>query len=693
MRAPTGQATVPGAPVDPAIISSSFAKPKPSESTSAKKENAPTAAPAELPKPSAAKDISASIPTAGKPGEKSAPPNQAVKPTVPAAIPPTPRAANNEGGATATVEKDVHAAFREFNKSEKLRVQEQQRSLARRDKAVKLNDLKKFAQNFKLTTEVPADLLPILARDEVKQREIKEKAKKHAEETKSTPPRSTATSAAATPADTKSKPSAARNDSGPTSPLATAERQPPQQRSRQSSTNMPGPGKGAPPHMQTGGHRQPGHLGQRLAMNTNMNRGGPPHHPGPIPDMRAHHNNMASPTTAHKFDPTKSFVPSAASKPFVPGGSNASSSSSPVRAPSSQPFEAQTPKAGNFFQDRPNGRNGPVPDSERVTLDNAFNPIPTLRKENEAALPEEKRANPPNAGLPPPHKTMPTWHTLIPEANREKSVKDMFPSTMKPAASPQHVGPNQFQHQLPGGYPHPGFQPQPGLTPSQTPMRIVAQPHHGPGTPHHYEEARGMQFTQSTSSVQPSPRPGHQFMYQPGGGPPGQHFQPGMVYGTSPGGYSMMTRQLSNNPHFQGQAPQMVPAQGAMYMNGVPGQVMYANGQPAFFAHQPHMMPGQPGQNGFPSPAARPVMMAPQGSQSGHNTPQVMTPYFQPGAPVAGMRYGGPQHHQQFAGQPQHFPQHPGMQRGPSGNFQPQMMPGPQGMMPTAQPPQDGGNE
>lgn len=181
-------------------------------------------------------------------------------------------------------------------------------------------------------------------------------------------------------------------------------------------------------------------------------------------------------------------------------------------------------------------------------------------------------------------------------------------------------------------------------------------------------------------------------MYNPAAGPPGQHFQPGaMVYGTSPGGYSMMARQLSNNPQFQGQ-PQMMPVQGYMHANGMPAQVMYAGGQPAFFAQQPHMAP-QPGHNGYPSPAARPAMMVPQGSQSGHNTPMMGTPYFQPGAPVAQMRYGGP-HHQQFAGQPQQFPQHPGMQRGPSGNFQPQIMPGgPQGMMPAAQAPQDGGNE
>jgi hypothetical protein len=590
----------------------------------------------------------------------------------------------------------VHEAFKEFTKSEKLKVQEHQRSLARRDKAVKLNDLKKFAQNFKLHTEVPADLLPILARDEIKQREIREKAKKHAEE-KSTPPRSTATSVAATPSDTKSKPASARNEgSGPTSPLATTtERQP--QRSRQSSTNTGGSLKGQPPHMQTGhggGHRQHGNLGPRLAMNTGMNnRGMPQHQPGPIPDPRMAQANITSPGGALRFDPTKSsFIPNAASKSFVPGGPSISNSSSPVRAPSSQSFEPKAPTPGNLFEGRTEGRKGLIPPGERVSLDNAFNPIPTLREENLASLPEEKRTEAPNAGLPPPHKTQPVWNNLVPEENREKGIKEMFPSTLKPAASPQHVGPpnNQFQHQIPAYGPHPGYVPQPGLTPSQTPRHHHVQPHHGgPGTPHHYEEAQRMQFSQSTSSVHPSPRPGPGFMYNPNGGPPNHNFPPQMGYGSAAGGYGMMTRQLSNNPHFQGQGPQMVPVQGAVYMNGVPGQIMYPGGQPqAFFAHQ-HMLP-QPGMNG--SPANRPVMMANQGSQSGHNTPQVMTPYFQAQGPAMQpgqqMRYaGGPQHHGQFVGQPQgqHYGGMP-MRGNGGGGYPPQ-----QGMVPPGAPHLQGG--
>jgi hypothetical protein len=637
MRAPTGQSTIPGAPVDPAIISASFAdtsKPQTAKPDVTKKTEEAPAVPAEKPKTAEKAATAQPTPPTKAFAEKPIVQASASKPNVAATIPPT-RAANKEGGATATVEKDVHEAFKEFNKSEKLRVQEHQRSMARRDKAVKLNDLKKFAQNFKLNTEVPTDLLPILARDEVKQREISEKAKRNADEIKSTPPRSTATSVAATPSDTKSKPTTTRNDSGPTSPLASTERQP-QQRSRQSSTNMGGSMKGVPAHVQAGqgvSHRQPhGNLGQRLAMNTQINRGVMPQHPVPILDPRMAQSGITSPTSALRWDPTKSFIPSAASKPFVPGGSNASSGSSPVRAPSSQAIEPIQPKPGNLFEGRAEGRKGIVPESERITLDNAFNPIPTLKKEQEAAeatLPENKRGKDNNGGLPPPHRTIPTWHNRVPDANKDKTYKDMFPDSLKPAASPQHIGPNHFQHQLPYSQ-HQGFSQQLGMTPSHTPHRIPAQPHHGgPGTPHHYEDAQRMQFSHSTSSVQPSPQPRPQFIYNPQGGPPGQQFPPGVVYGSSPGGgFNLMTRQLSNNPQFHGQ-PQMVAVQGppGAYMQPMPGQMVYSGGGQAFFPHGAHMAP-PPGTNSFPSPANRPVILAQQNSQSGHNTPQGMTPYF-----------------------------------------------------------------
>ncbi|KAF2816156.1 uncharacterized protein BDZ99DRAFT_542394 [Mytilinidion resinicola] len=77
----------------------------------------------------------------------------------------------------------------QFCESEKLRVQKRQRSMVRESKAVKFNNLKRFSENFKLNTPVPTDLIPILAKDEAKQKHIVEKALKAIQEQKSTPPK------------------------------------------------------------------------------------------------------------------------------------------------------------------------------------------------------------------------------------------------------------------------------------------------------------------------------------------------------------------------------------------------------------------------------------------------------------------------------------------------------------------------
>ncbi|KAF2814371.1 uncharacterized protein BDZ99DRAFT_516970 [Mytilinidion resinicola] len=78
------------------------------------------------------------------------------------------------------MEHDIINSFKQFSATEKLRIQERQRSIARESKAVKLNDLKKFSSDFKLNTAIPGDLVPILAKDEAKQKEIVQKSMKEA---------------------------------------------------------------------------------------------------------------------------------------------------------------------------------------------------------------------------------------------------------------------------------------------------------------------------------------------------------------------------------------------------------------------------------------------------------------------------------------------------------------------------------
>ena len=72
-----------------------------------------------------------------------------------------------------------------------MKVSDHRRQRVSQDKAVKLNDLMKFSQNFKLNTPVPKDLVPILAKDKSKQEEIIEKAQRNAHQQSNTPAKST----------------------------------------------------------------------------------------------------------------------------------------------------------------------------------------------------------------------------------------------------------------------------------------------------------------------------------------------------------------------------------------------------------------------------------------------------------------------------------------------------------------------
>jgi hypothetical protein len=79
--------------------------------------------------------------------------------------------------------RDTAEAFKQFADNEKLRIraaQEAKLTNHLHDRTAKLNDLKGFAANFKLKTRIPDDLVPVLAKDEEKQSEIKRKAEESA---------------------------------------------------------------------------------------------------------------------------------------------------------------------------------------------------------------------------------------------------------------------------------------------------------------------------------------------------------------------------------------------------------------------------------------------------------------------------------------------------------------------------------
>ncbi|PSR77655.1 hypothetical protein BD289DRAFT_456608 [Coniella lustricola] len=220
-RAPTGSATVQGAPYDPAIISSQLrapaassnkqSSPKPDEAKSPvpsankasqlnKTEQKPsetkavestkedpkatTAAtvPAPAPAPAAAPATPATAPATAPDGAAKAQPDSKTaidKPT--AALRASFVAGRNGTLATKEnqpIEKELYAAFKTFGDTQR----QIQKGKEKAAKTKKIDELKAFAAKFKLGTPVPNDLIGIIAKDPKKQQEIQDKARKNAEE-------------------------------------------------------------------------------------------------------------------------------------------------------------------------------------------------------------------------------------------------------------------------------------------------------------------------------------------------------------------------------------------------------------------------------------------------------------------------------------------------------------------------------
>ena len=635
----TNQPTVPGAPFDPAIISVERPAPQPAAAPTEPAPAAePTATSPERPKivvPEATSSRDASV---GTNAAQARPQPEAAK------------AANNtQDHISNTVD-----AFKQFANLEKLKIkqaQEQKRAAGRQEKNVKLNDLKKFAANFKLQSRVPDDLVPILAKDREKQVEIQKKAEEAAKEAEAAKAkaRTSSSSTAATPSPA----------SGSEARATLAQPQSQSQQHTRQKVSQQGMRTPSMQQNQTQSPRGPMARGQQ-----------PFPRPQPLNNIQiptgptTSSNTPLSPGSARGINVNAtSFTPSAA--PFQP--SMAATTPSPKR-------KISTDKAASFFKSKPRLSDADRKDPEEEGHDIVVTMLATEYKGPEADMAKK------NGGVLPPYRTLPTWTGI-----ENTSYKDSFPRIqhgypphmngsssgvspmhtpgpggpgvmgMMPGPQPHHpAGPMQHQPPFPQQYPglhhqppHPGHQHM-----MQGPPNGVRGPHafYTPGPPQmqHHPGAYGMpQFggagPNGSSSIQNSPRfPSAQMA--PYGGMPQMGMMPqfagqqhgGAPYGMSP---SMAARQL---PGGYGGGPPQQPPRGASFGPG-PGQFPQQGGM---------MMPGGGGppfgQPTFPSPmphhstpgpytqSPRPAMMSHQNSSQG----------LTPGGPQAGMGFppgqGGP---------------------------------------------------
>ncbi|KAL2117189.1 hypothetical protein VTJ04DRAFT_9357 [Mycothermus thermophilus] len=751
-RAPTGQATVKGAPVDPAIIASQLKMPtpappskqpspkpttdnkspastekpatpvpeKPAESKPAagapekpaqEEKAAPSPAPdtkkAQEAKPAETKPTEEK-PAAPKPPESKAPeakdtatarPSAVAAPAVTPRVPAPKVKLGAIPSATPTVERELLNSFRTFASNQRLIAEKARTSRAKVDKEVKLTELKKFAENFKLSTPVPKDLISIIAKDPVKQKQIQEKAlhnmeelarqreaaakekeakEKEAQAAKEAQAKSSAEqSGASTPAGAADT----RNTARPTAPQHSGSAMgiPGRHPNNRSTYNpqphypqynrggRPPPPPHIPPQTQPTGNltqrlrnieqqkMQHPHMGQHAPPDMRLPPTGPANSVGP--DFGRRVGGVPPAYMGPKLNPTThEFRPNAFAAPFNPAvPSQGSSPRSSVNNVVVEPPVIPPPVKGQLIRRK----------TRAVDVKKCF-----ILSYIETLQPPQGRSWEDNSGLKPAFDTLPTWRQLqdeleAPDSTMHLTYKEYFErlplsSAAVATPNPSHVMPQvAHQHPLPFHLQHGAQTLAPRQSPHMPPMQVHAGQHgHVPHVPFAGPDDHRMMHSNSAQSFA-SPRMGPVPMapYPPAVSAPGQiPYQPVMQPYMSPAPHIGQFRSFSHQPGpFMPQQPHpmgttMIVQPGFMGPNGmVAAGPMYSGTQPPFIPPPP---PAVPGSNGFPSPG-RPAaaMMVHQGSHQGTHQPQQAVYAMSPAVPYQQPAYTPPQPQGKFSGQ------------------------------------------
>lgn len=705
-RAPTGQPTVAGAPVDPAIISAQLSRPDSAKSTQSKMqqvkgtENVQTEGPVKVPKsdPSPAGnnpepiDRSETKVLTPSTSTLSASQSQDVKEKGSPAGSSISSQRKVPENATEDVENKLLHQFKAFAASEKMRVQQSQRTRATNDRQAKLRELQNFSESFKLRTPVPTDLVGILAKDPAKQEQIVEKARKEHEELPTTP---TPASHPITVAE--AKPPSRIPPVGKFDPSMVPAPIPDRQsfnRARQGYPTAPArnerSGQAQAGHSLRGGpgfgmHRSAGLAQDRRPLPPQSIPTPIPIHEGRVPPLgpMADQSGRSSPQRSSVHTPTSAvstkfnakaseFRPNAVAPAFTPATTSIAPSSPKPIEPSRPISGAASPPS--FF-----GAKKPKPAAERPAFTDYFNPFPRMKREVEQQKEQTKKDYSSNGGIPPAYNTPPRWD--VAERHPDRTYKDVFERPMAPSGSPVPSARSMPAQQIPYQQQIPYHLPNGGHNIPQVHTPHVVQ-HSQSQHPHNnYDEGHSRMHMGGSPQVFPSPRLGSgQLVYASPMAHSNsmQYGQPVGQYAAPHGGPSPMhIRQYPTTPQFmhtqapQMGAPMMAHQQSSGPYMGVPQQqyphmAMYSpNPQQAYPQHaasQPH--------SGYPSPSRTAPMMMHQGSQQGHhNGPHLygmpgqstQMGYGQYGQPQA-MRGGYAGQHTPYGtspGQQYHYPPQP----------------------------------
>lgn len=654
-RAPTGQPTVAGAPVDPAIISAQLSRPESTKSTQSRPrhakdvENTQIEATMKVPERALSPivdpqpiDRSEKKVSAQSSSTLSAGRDQEVKEKASPAGSSVSSQRKVPENATEDVENKLLHQFKAFAVSEKMRVQQSQRTRATNDRQAKLKELLNFSETFKLRTPVPTDLVGILAKDPAKQEQIVEKAKKEHEEVPAVvnhashpatgsegkiPSRTVGLGKfdpSMVPAPIPDRPTLGRSRQGHAAATARNER---------------------PGQLQTGHtiRAGPGFAGHRAAGLQHERRPAPPQtiptpipiHEGRIPPLgpSADQSSLSSPQRSSVHTPTSAmstkfnakaseFKPNAAAPAFTPAGTS-------IAASSPKPIEPARLVTGTASPSPFFGTKIPRPAAERPAFVDHFNPFPRMKREVEQQKQQTKKDYSNNGGIPPAYNTPPRWD--VTENNQDRTYKDVFDKLTTPSISPSPSARSIPSQQAPYQQQIPYHLPNGGHNISQLNVPHHAVQHHQSQHPqNHFEDGPSRLHMTGTPQVYPSPRLGSGQMVFPSAmahPAPMQYGQPVGQYVPAQGGPSPIhMRQYPATPQFMhAQTPHMAaPMMSHQLSNGpymgLPQQQyqhmpMYspspAQAYPQHPASQPH--------SGYPSPSRAVPTMMHQGSQQGHH--------------------------------------------------------------------------
>ncbi|KAI1492869.1 hypothetical protein F5X96DRAFT_677500 [Biscogniauxia mediterranea] len=707
-RAPAGNTSVKGAPVDPAIISSQLKTQKAQPAPKAEDSKGRAASKAE------ASLVPAAQPTDSKPESKgdtqkpaeTKPANQNSTPLRPSAAtsrtisPQVKDGQNATPSATSTVERDVLKEFKTFANQQRINVEKVRSSKAKADKEVKLIELKKFADSFKLPTPVPVDLISIIAKDPAKQREIQEKAQRDAAEVA----KRKADEAAA-----KEKKGTATKDSQPTTTVQPSS----ENRAPRPVSNVPA-ATGAPSGNSGGRHQGGRNYGPSAYPSYPNNRSGPQHMPQTgrltnriraLESQKAQGQEVRMPPTGPANAADQSYARRMALPSHMGGKLNPNSHEfrpsafAPTFSPNGHPSAGSSPRsainhANESHSGIPHIHSSPVViTKKRKAVDPKKCDILSFVK---AIQPPETKNWNDNDGLRPSYDTPPTWRSATddekPDSTMRLSYDEYFerqPFNTQPTPNPPHLIPQHVphQHQLPLHMQHGALNVGPRHSPHVPPVPMHAGQHGPvPHVPFNGDDHRMMHSNSSQSFS--SPRMSQVPMAYPSGMnttpqmPYNQHVMPSFMAPGAPQ-LGQFNRSLSNNPQYMPQqpgamgGPMMIqpPFMTPQGMVAGPQMHMYPGGQ-AFMPPGATPQP-MPGTNGYPSPGGRPAapMMVPQGSQQGQpmfaQSPSMQ--YQQPFAPQPGqlnMRAYSNAGPQQFGTSPQQIHHYGGPpHRNGSNNF------------------------